>query len=222
MVIISHIIAMSILLFAAFSEGFTVSGDQPSKPSQSQLFFTNDETKSSPAPAVTAKASPPIVKGKKPYITKLSSLDELKYFLQEDDRMAAIKFYAPWCKTCQRLGLQFTRLATELGDGIASRKMVEGQLRFAEVAYSPQTNHFVQDQLQVQAVPTLQLYHGFHKLWQRSGTKDTRDLRDTVLTLESKTNEELLILGEEQDDGILQLAIEDTMFDQPDFLNEEW
>ncbi|KAL3936041.1 MAG: hypothetical protein SGBAC_008554 [Bacillariaceae sp.] len=214
----SYIFAISMLLFATCSEGFTASGNQPSRqPSPSQLFYTNDGVATAPS-----RAPQTIIKGKKPSIVKLNSLDELKYFLQEDDRMAAIKFHAPWCKTCQRLGLQYQKLATELGDGIASRKMVEGQVRFAEVAYSPQTNHFIQDQLQVDAVPTLQLYHGFNKLWQRSGTKDARDLRDTVLNLESKTPEELLILGEEKDDGILQEAIEDTMFDQPDFLMEEW
>lgn len=214
-----YIIAASILLSASFSEGFTASDGLPSSitssTSTSQLFYTNDAT-------VTATAPSPIVKGKKPYITKLNSLDELKFFLQEDDRMAAIKFYAPWCKTCQRLGLQFTRLATELGDGIASRRMVEGQLRFAEVVYSPQTNHFIQDQLQVQAVPTLQLYHGTNKLWQKHGTKDTRDLREIVLSLRSKSKEELAQIAQEKDDGILQYAIEETMYDYPDFLNEEW
>lgn len=163
-----------------------------------------------------------IIKGKKPYITKLNSLEELHRFLQEDDRMAAIKFYAPWCKTCQRLGLQFQKLANEFGDGVASRKMVEGPLRFAEVAFSPETNHFIQDQLKVKAVPTLQLYHGLHKLWQRSGTMGTHDLRDTVLQLESKSTEQLLIFGEEEDDGILQDAIEDTMYEYPSFLDEEW
>jgi len=219
---IIYILSISTLFFASFSEGFTVSsGDQASKPSPSQLFFQDDVTKTSSS-SETMKASRLIIKGKKPYITKLNSLDELQYFLQEDDRMVAIKLYAPWCKTCQRLGLQFQRLATEFGDGVASRKMVEGQLRFAEVAFSPQTNHFIQDQLQVQAVPTLQLYHGVHKLWQRSGTKDTRDLRDTVLHLESKTAGELLTLGEQEDDGILQHAIEDTMYDHPSFLDEEW
>jgi len=217
---IFYILVISIFLSACFSEGFTVSGDQPSN-SPSQLFFKNDEPKASPNTGI-AMAPRRVIKGKKPCISKLNSLDELKYFLQEDDRMTAIKFYAPWCKTCQRLGLQFQKLATELGDGIASREKIEGQLRFAEVAYSPQTNHFIQDQLQVQAVPTLQLYHGLNKLWQLSGSKDTRDLRNTLLNLESKSNEELLILGEENDDGILLHAIEDTMYDYPDFLNEEW
>lgn len=216
------ILSISIIFFASFSEGFTVSAsDQTSKASPTQLFFQDDQTKTSSS-SETTKDPGHIIKGKKAYITKLNSLEELQRFLEEDDRMAAIKFYAPWCKTCQRLGLQFQKLATEFGDGVASRKMVEGSLRFAEVTFSPQTNHFIQDQLKVQAVPTLQLYHGLHKLWQRSGTKDTHELRDTVLHLESKTAEELLIFGEEEDDGILQHAIEDTMYDYPSFLDEEW
>lgn len=134
----------------------------------------------------------------------------------------ASRFYAPWCKTCQRLGLQFQRLAMELGDGIASRQKVNGPVRFAEIAYSPETNHFIQDQLQVEAVPTLQLYHGLNKLWQRSGTKDTKDLREQVYSLEQKSREDLVQYAELKDDGILQHAIDDSFYDSPSFLDEEW
>jgi hypothetical protein len=110
----------------------------------------------------------------------------------------------------------------ELGDGIASRQKVEGPLRFAEISYSPETNHFIQDQLQVAAVPTLQLYHGLNKVWQRSGSKDTRDLRAQVFSLEQKSPEDLVAYAEQEDDGILQHAIDDSFYDQPNFLNEEW
>jgi hypothetical protein len=110
----------------------------------------------------------------------------------------------------------------ELGDGIASRKKVEGPLRFAEIAYSPETNHFIQDQLQVDAVPTLQLYHGLNKVWQRSGTKDTRDLREQLFCLEQKSPEDLVAYAEQEDDGILQHAIDDSFYNHPTFLDEEW
>lgn len=80
-------------------------------------------------------------------------------------------------------------------------------------------NHFIEDELQVEAMPTLQVYHDFHKLWERSGTKYAWDLRNTVLRLESNTEEEFLTLGETHDDGIVQDAIEDTMYDYPDNLD---
>ncbi|KAL3933521.1 MAG: hypothetical protein SGBAC_010359 [Bacillariaceae sp.] len=218
MVLTSTTIAIAIFLLATCKEGFAFSPvNQPPKPlSPSQLLFNGMKT--SPVSGIT-KAPSLVIKRKKPSIARLSSLDELKYFLLEDDRMAVIKFDVPWCKRYQRLGLRFKKLASELGDGFVSSKKVQGQLRFAEVAYSPKTNRFIEDELQVEAMPTLQVYHGFHKLWERSGTKYARDLRNTVLRLESKTEEELLTLGETQDDGILQDAMEDTMYDSPDNLD---
>eukprot|EP00980_Cylindrotheca_fusiformis_P009995 scaffold2212_cov143-Cylindrotheca_fusiformis.AAC.13 len=211
-------IVASILLLLANSEAFTSTTDQSVGQSSSQLFFKDDGM----VKTEVAPKSLTLIKGKKPTIATLTSLDDLKMFLEEDNRMAAIKFYAPWCKTCQRLGLQFQRLATELGDGIAARQKVKGAVRFAEISYSPETNYFIQEQLQVDAVPTLQLYHGLHKVWQRSGTKDTKDLREQVYSLKQKDGQELVQYAEQQDDGILQHAIEDSLYEYPDFLNEEW
>jgi hypothetical protein len=110
----------------------------------------------------------------------------------------------------------------EMGDGIADRKMVEGQIRLAEVAYSPETHRFIQEQLQVGAVPTLQLYHGLNKLWEKSGSTNTKDLRAQVFSLDDLNRGELEEYADQADDGILHSLIEDSLYDYPDFLNEEW
>jgi len=111
--------------------------------------------------------------GKEPTILKINSLDELQYFLQEDeDRLAVVKFYAPYCKTCQRLGNHFGRLAREWGDGIVNRSFVKGRIRCAEVEFKTvETSRWVTEELHVPAVPTLQLYSGLSKIWQGVGAK---------------------------------------------------
>jgi hypothetical protein len=81
-------IAAVVLLLISLSEAFTSGIDHSSMrhcSSSSQLFFQDDKTTiSKPAPIK-------LIKGKKPFISKLKNLDDLKYFLQEDDRLAAIK-----------------------------------------------------------------------------------------------------------------------------------
>ena len=136
----------------------------------------------------------------------------------------SFRFHAPWCKTCQRLGLKFKRLATEFGDVIADSQKVSGDVRFAEVTYGPETSYFIMDQLQVEGVPTLQLYHGLNKIWQGSGggriEKDLRNNVESLLQLQS-TND-MTSFAQEMDDGILQAAIEECFYDYPSFLDEEW
>lgn len=80
-------IVASLYLLAPFSEAFTPSADHPavSKESSSQLYFTDDTVKTDTAQRLT------LIKGKKPTIAKLKSLDDLKYFLEEDQRITAIK-----------------------------------------------------------------------------------------------------------------------------------
>jgi hypothetical protein len=75
----------SIYLLASLSEAFTPKGDQSTRHASSQLYFTDDMIKSGTATRLA------LINGKKPTIAKINSLDDLKYFLQEDDRMVAIK-----------------------------------------------------------------------------------------------------------------------------------
>jgi hypothetical protein len=120
------------------------------------------------------------------------------------------------------LGQHFGRLANELGDGVVNRQKVQGSIRCAQVEYSSETVDFITKQLQVQSVPTMQLYQGTNKIWQVSGKSDTQGLKKQLAGLEDMSTQELRIHAESLDDGILEEAIQDTMYDQPDFLNEEW
>lgn len=77
-------------------------------------------------------------------------------------------------------------------------------------------------QLQVKQVPTLQLYHGLHKIWQESGMKNTISLQQTIEDLPTDDPIALAEYAAEVDDGILETAIDDAFFDSPSFLDEEW
>ena len=179
---------------------------------------------------VAVPTSPPtkpstVLPTKRPTIERLTTLDEIKYFLEEDDsRPASLFVYAPFCKSCQRLMKHYDKLAKDYGDGIVSRRKVEGKIRCAKIEYNQQTKSLITDTLQIAKVPTLQLYSGLNKVWENSGTTNTKELRSMLHDLDLMSSDELQDYAEDVDDGILQDALEDTFFDDltPDFLNDEW
>ena len=68
------------------------------------------------------------------------------------------RFYAAWCKSCQKMGLQFQRIANKLGDvveedGTVSRR---GDLRFASVEYA--ANLDMCKSLGIKKLPTVFIY----------------------------------------------------------------
>jgi thiol-disulfide isomerase/thioredoxin len=131
------------------------------------------------------------------------------------------RFVAPWCKSCQRLGQHFQKLAIELGDGIVDRQKVEGSIRFAQVEYSDETSLFLTEQLQIRQVPTLQLYRSKQKLYEEAGMTNTKGLQTAMQALPTDAYE-LLAHAEEVDDGILEAAIDEAFYESPSFLDEEW
>eukprot|EP00525_Craspedostauros_australis_P013157 CAMPEP_0198110190 /NCGR_PEP_ID=MMETSP1442-20131203/2204_1 /TAXON_ID= /ORGANISM="Craspedostauros australis, Strain CCMP3328" /LENGTH=213 /DNA_ID=CAMNT_0043766141 /DNA_START=519 /DNA_END=1160 /DNA_ORIENTATION=+ len=157
---------------------------------------------------------------KKPSITSLHSLDELKYFLEDDDRLTVVKFYAPWCKSCKKLDIHFNNLASKIGDGVVARQMVKGDVRFAQIAFGDATRELMEN-LKIAGLPTMQLYHRDHKLWNVAGHTNTKSLQSELGRLEALSQNDLEEYGEEIDDGVLNEAVEDSMYDYS-FLNEEW
>lgn len=153
-------------------------------------------------------------------VEDITSVNELKWFLEEDERPVVIKFYAKWCKKCQRLGRQFDRLAMEMGDRIVDQQFVDGDVRFAAVEYNRESHDFITDDLQIRGFPTLQMYVGTSKLLE--GGSSIKNIRTELHAIEDISHEDLLERAEEANDGVLTGLIEEAFFDSPDFLNEEW
>jgi hypothetical protein len=137
-------------------------------------------------------------------------------FFGFDDR-----FYAPWCKTCQKVGSGFDRIARQRGDTVTDRHKVLGSIRFAQVEYNPRSAAFITQTLQVPGVPTFQLYSGTNKLWEEIGSKSIKGLETALASIHGLSREEIQEQAQQTDDGILQAALQEAFF-QPEFLNEEW
>lgn len=153
-------------------------------------------------------------------VENVTSLSELRMFLEEDERPVVIKFYAAWCKKCQKLGLQFDRLAMEMGDRVVDQQFIDGDVRFAAVQYNPESHGFITEELQIRAFPTLQMYVGTRKLLE--GESSIKNIRKEIAVIEELSHGDLLERAEEADDGVLTGLIEESFYDSPDFLNEEW
>lgn len=163
----------------------------------------------------------PSKKQTKILVEDIASLDQLKYFLEEDERPVVIKFYAKWCRKCQHVGRQFDRLAMEMGDRIiVDQQMIDGDVRFAAIEYNQESQAFITEELQVQGVPSLQIYVGTRKLLE--GGSSIKNIRQELAQVEDLSHGDLLERVEEADDGVLTGLIEESFYDSPDFLNEEW
>lgn len=100
----------------------------------------------------------------RPKIQKLNSEKDFRSFLDEDDRLCLIKFYAPYCKSCQKFGVQYNRIGKEIGDltttnQVDGSKMAEvrkGEIRLAEMEYG--ANKELCQRLGVTKLPTIHFY----------------------------------------------------------------
>jgi len=93
-------------------------------------------------------------------ISVVASYDDFFKVLAEDERLTIIKFHATWCKSCQKFGLKFRKLAYEYGDRIGENgKVLErGQVRFAEVEFA--ANADLCRSLGVKRLPYIHMYRG--------------------------------------------------------------
>ena len=94
----------------------------------------------------------------RPNIIKIQTHQDYVNFLEEDDRICLVKFYASWCKSCKRFGVSFRHLAFEEGDHLNPNGDVvhSGKVRFAEVEYS--ANAHLCKTLKVRKLPTVHYY----------------------------------------------------------------
>ena len=91
-------------------------------------------------------------------ITSIQKKDGFENFLQEDERLCLVKFYAPFCKACKAFGKKFRKLAIERGDAINSIGEIarHGDARFGEIDFS---SGLVKE-LGIKKFPTVVIYRG--------------------------------------------------------------
>ena len=91
-------------------------------------------------------------------ITSIQKKDGFEKFLQEDERLCLVKFYAPFCKACKAFGKKFRKLAIERGDAINSIGEIarHGDARFGEIDFS---SGLVKE-LGIKKFPTVVIYRG--------------------------------------------------------------
>eukprot|EP00428_Durinskia_dybowskii_P061984 CAMPEP_0170379630 /NCGR_PEP_ID=MMETSP0117_2-20130122/13442_1 /TAXON_ID=400756 /ORGANISM="Durinskia baltica, Strain CSIRO CS-38" /LENGTH=198 /DNA_ID=CAMNT_0010635075 /DNA_START=203 /DNA_END=795 /DNA_ORIENTATION=- len=174
-----------LLLLPAAAAAFSPSLQKSFSTSNSKLFYVRDQSTSPEIVAplekgILTKTSTTTTTTVKPKIREIKSMAEFQYFLEEDNRPVAVKFYAPWCKTCKRLGLHFDRLALERGDIVRNRQKTTGEIRFAAIEYGSETARFITEKLQIRGVPTLQLYSGTYKLWEEHGSTSVKGLKQQL------------------------------------------
>lgn len=96
----------------------------------------------------------------RPQITTVEEIKDFLEFLGEDDRLCVVKFHASWCKSCQKFGIRYKKLALKEGDKIDRRGTVleKGRVRFAEVEFT--ANADLCRTLGVHKLPYIHIYSG--------------------------------------------------------------
>jgi len=93
-------------------------------------------------------------------ITKVANIQDFLDFIAEDDRLSIVKFHAAWCKSCQKFGLRYKKLALEEGDKVdcEGRSLERGRVRFAEVEFN--SNIKLCRSLGIKRLPHIHMYKG--------------------------------------------------------------
>mmetsp|Transcript_28057 Transcript_28057/g.46441 ORF Transcript_28057/g.46441 Transcript_28057/m.46441 type:complete len:277 (+) Transcript_28057:201-1031(+) len=134
--------------------------------------------------------------GTRPRIVSIESAEDYKAFLEgdgddEEERLCIVKFYASWCKSCQKFGEQYKRIAREIGDleevtmsGSSDDEVAsvvrEGEIRMGEIEYGSNTE--LCKSLGVTKLPTVHIYSSKGKLVDsfRCGPKKVSVLLDKL------------------------------------------
>lgn len=94
----------------------------------------------------------------RPNVVRLITHEEYVDFIQDDGRVCVVKFYADWCKSCQKFGIKYRHLAHDMGDrvNIDGEIVHWGNVRFAEVEYTASAR--LCKSLKVNKLPTVHMY----------------------------------------------------------------
>ncbi|KAL7565079.1 hypothetical protein ACA910_005088 [Epithemia clementina (nom. ined.)] len=122
-----------------------------------------DESEWYVEPSPTPKVQPPppvkLPKGAVPSVREIESKAELLEFLFQDDRLCVVRFHATWCKSCQKFGLHFDKLAARKADWVDPRTgsvLKKNEVRIASIEWSKSES--LCNSLGITKLPTVQIY----------------------------------------------------------------
>jgi thiol-disulfide isomerase/thioredoxin len=119
----------------------------------------------------TPPALPPLKaklpKNALPVVTHIDSQEAFQDYLQApDDRITVVSFHAAWCKSCQKFGQLYQRLAKERADWVAGDAdgdiLETGAVRFASIEWGANTE--LCRSLGITRLPSVHYYHNGRKL----------------------------------------------------------
>ena len=72
----------------------------------------------------------------------------------------------------------------EMGDRIVDQQLIDGDIRFAQIEYNPESQAFITEELQISGVPTTQMYVGTNKLLEGGST--IKNVRTELTQIEAR------------------------------------
>jgi thioredoxin-like negative regulator of GroEL len=102
-----------------------------------------------------------------PVVTHIDSQEAFQEYLQApDDRITVVSFHAAWCKSCQKFGQLYQKLAKERADWVADDAdgdiLEAGAIRFASVEWGANTE--LCRSLEITRLPSVHYYQNGRKL----------------------------------------------------------
>jgi thioredoxin-like negative regulator of GroEL len=151
---------------------------------------------------------PPTIKAKRPtnavpVVTHIGSAEALKeYLTAPDDRVTVISFHASWCKSCQKFGRLYQKLAVDRADWVLGGKhmkknkdslqevLTTGSTRLASIEWGANTD--LCRSLGVKRLPSVHYYKNGRKLAGFPAGPSTFQLvKDRLTYYQSLSEEEL-------------------------------
>jgi len=144
----------------------------------------------------------------------IENIEEMKSFFGETsdkNQLVCIAYFAPWCKSCQKLKVHYNRLASSLLSSNGSDD-TNNSIQLATIQHLSKATSLTSS-LQVNAFPTIQLYYGYHKVYEISGgeKKNIKKLEAEIKSLGRLSLSALSSLSKRRDDDkILERLILDS------------
>lgn len=98
----------------------------------------------------------------------MSGKKSFNQLINESEVPVLVDFFAEWCGPCKAMAPQLAEFAREMGDQVKVLKVDVDRNREASAKF------------QIQAVPTLIMFHKGKQVWRHSGMVNSRQLKQVL------------------------------------------